>query len=120
MPAWLLLQAAPQGGALTMLLPMVLMFAIFWLIVWRPQSQEQQRLDKLRQGLKVGDEVFTVSGLVGKVAEVEASIVWLEVAPKTKIRVLRDRVQGLLSEALATSEAKDSKTEDAKGVGDAA
>ena len=111
MPVWLILQAAPQGGLLTMALPMVLMLAIFWLIVWRPQSQEQQRLDKVRQGLKVGDEVFTVSGLVGKVAEVEASIVWLEVAPKTKIRVLRDRVQGLLSEVSGTAV---DKKEDAK------
>ncbi|MEL6185341.1 MAG: preprotein translocase subunit YajC [Myxococcota bacterium] len=81
------------GGGEQFLLP-VLMFAIIYLVLIRPQAQEQKKQQAMLEKLKRGDEVITKSGFIGKVADVEANEITLELAPKVKARVLKSSVAG--------------------------
>lgn len=113
----LLAQAPPQGGSLTSTLLMVgLMFLVFWLLVWRPQSKEQERHQNFINSLKKGDEVVTADGLIGTVAEVDDKIITLKIARNTKIEVLRDKIRQTRAQALAQGE-PDEDDEDASDSG---
>ncbi len=63
---------------------------------YRAYKQHQAKLSQL----KVGDEVVTVGGLVGKIADIEGEIVVLEVAPHVRIKVLKRNIWGKKEEIL--------------------
>lgn len=107
----LLLQAQGGGQFMSTLIMMGLMFMVFWLLVWRPQSQEQQRHEAFIKGLKAGDEVVTASGILGKVKAVEDEVVTLEIGKKVQIRVLRKQIQLSQAEALGGGEGGDKEDE---------
>lgn len=73
------------------------MFAILYFILIRPQQKQQKKHQELLGGLKKGDEVILSSGIMGKVFSVEDRIVVIEVGDKTKLKVLKQAVQGLVS-----------------------
>ncbi len=93
-------QTAPdgaQGGGLDALIkafgvPLLAMIAIFYLLVWRPQSRERKRLAEWLAGMKKGDEVVTQSGIIGTVYLVEDRVVTLDVGGGNKLRVLKSQV----------------------------
>lgn len=98
----LLAQAQQQGQGMTGTFILVgLMFMVFWFLVWRPQSKEQERLETFTRSLKKGDKVVTASGLLGMVVEVDGNVVTLEIARNTKIRVLRRTIQSTEADAIA-------------------
>ncbi|MBQ2522469.1 MAG: preprotein translocase subunit YajC [Bacteroidales bacterium] len=85
------LQAAPagqaQGGSLSFILMMVLIFAVMWLFMIRPQRKQQKELEKFRNELKKGDDVITAGGILGKVAEITETDVLIKVDGEVKLRV---------------------------------
>jgi preprotein translocase subunit YajC len=104
-----LLQGAPaqQGSIASLAITMGLMFLVFWLVVWRPQSQEQERHKRMIDNLKVGDEIVTSGGLLGKIIKVEEKLLTVELAKGLQVKLVRTSVQALQSEHSATaSEAK--------------
>ncbi len=85
--------AQPQGGGgSTMIVMIAVMFAIFYLIVFRPQQKERKRQAEWLSSIKKGDEVVTQSGIIGTVALVEDRSVTLDVGGGNKIRVLKSTV----------------------------
>ena len=65
------LQAAgAQGGGLQMRIMMVVLFAIMYFFMIRPQQKKQKELQKMRDALKVGDRVVTSGGLHGTVSSI--------------------------------------------------
>ncbi len=94
--------AAPAGGGiLSTVLMFGAMFAVLYFILIRPQQKQQKKHQALLAGLKRGDEVILSSGIMGKVFAVEDRIVVIEINDKTKLRVLKQAVQGLVSPAEA-------------------
>ncbi|MEM1349875.1 MAG: preprotein translocase subunit YajC [Myxococcota bacterium] len=85
----IVLQAAASGGLMGLLVPMLLMFGVFYFLVLRPQTQEREARKSFIEGLKVGDEVVTTGGLLGTVRHVDGEVFTVEVARNTKIKVLR-------------------------------
>ena len=84
----LLTQATDPGGGLgAMLVPMAVIFLIFWLLVIRPQSKAQKELQAQIDGMKRGDTVRTRGGLIGRVAKVEEAEVTLKIDLDGKVRV---------------------------------
>lgn len=77
-----------------MLLPMVLIFAIFWFLIIQPQRKQQKRHREFLGTLKKGDEVVTQSGILGRVFAVDDSEVVLEIADKVKIKMIKGYVSG--------------------------
>ncbi|MFA6400651.1 MAG: preprotein translocase subunit YajC [Salinivirgaceae bacterium] len=76
-----------QGSALGQLLPLVVIIAIFYFFMIRPQMKKQKEVRVFREGIKKGDKVLTVSGVYGKISEVNDSTVLLEIADGVRIKV---------------------------------
>lgn len=82
-------QTAQQGGGLSMILMLVLIFVVMWLFMIRPQQKKQKEMQKFRDALKKGDKVVTVGGIYGTICEVKegAATVLLEVDKDVKLKV---------------------------------
>jgi preprotein translocase subunit YajC len=103
-----------QGGSFVSLsVTMGLMFLVFWLLVWRPQQKERETHERMVSNLKVGDEVVTTGGLLGKVVKAEEKILTLEIAKGVQVRQARTSVQALVDETKIA--AKVEIVEDKKG-----
>jgi preprotein translocase subunit YajC len=93
----LLAQAADQQspfGAFGLLVPAALFFVIFYFIVMRPQSRQQNAHKAFIDKLGKGDDVITSGGVVGKVDRVAGDLVFVEVANNVKLRVLKAQISG--------------------------
>ena len=80
---------------LSMFLPLAMMFAIFYFLVWRPQSQRAKQLKQMINNLKRGDTVVTAGGMLGKVAKTGAdgdTDLLVEVADNVEVRILKSAV----------------------------
>ncbi|MGH3366968.1 MAG: preprotein translocase subunit YajC [Nocardioidaceae bacterium] len=79
--------------ALAQLLPLVLIFALFWFLILRPARKKQQAAAALRSSLGVGDRVLLGSGIYGQVEALdEDGSLRLEIAPGVVVRAHRDAV----------------------------
>jgi preprotein translocase subunit YajC len=83
------------GGGLVGLLPLVLMFAIFYFLLIRPQQKKAKAHKEMIGNLKRGDSVVTTGGIYGRIAEINDTVITLEVADKVRIKVGRAFVTGL-------------------------
>ena len=88
-------QAAPQPGIIDMLMPLFLVGIVFYFILWRPQNKERAKRQDMLAGIKKGDEVITVGGILGKVDAISDGVVTLDVSKGQKLRVRLDYVAGL-------------------------
>ena len=93
---------------LAQLLPFVLIAAVFWFLLIRPQRKRQSELIRTQRGLEVGDEVLLGSGIVGRVAELpDDEFLHLEVAPGVRIKALRGAIVRNLTERPADEHVAD-------------
>lgn len=74
--------------------PIVLMAALFYFMVWRPQRKEQNSRKEMLNALKKGDEIFTIGGMCGKIVDLTEKTVVLEVAEGVKVTYLRTAISG--------------------------
>jgi len=83
--------AAQEGGrpGYEGIIMLVLMFAIFYFLLIRPQQKRAKQHRELVQGLKVGDAVVTAGGIHGKIASVQEGTVTVEIATGVKIKMNR-------------------------------
>ncbi len=86
--------AAQQGGrpGYEGILMLVIMFAIFYFLLIRPQQKRAKQHKQLLEALKVGDQVVTAGGIHGKIAALQESVVTIEIAAGVKIKVNRSSV----------------------------
>lgn len=97
---------------LASLLPLIAIFAIFWLLVIRPAQRRQKKMRTVQAELTVGDEVLTNSGIYGTVASLEEDRVGLEVADGVVMNLARAAVVGVQQPAGVATD-----TESATGTG---
>lgn len=89
--------AAPAGGTdLLSLAPMLVIFVLFYFMLIRPQMKQAKEHKTMVAALKVGDEVATTGGVIGKVTKVSDNFIAIEIAANTVINVQRHAVQTLL------------------------
>jgi len=62
--------AAQQGGIVSMVLPIALIFVIFYVFIIRPQNKKQKETQKMIDALKKGDKVVTIGGIHGVISSV--------------------------------------------------
>ena len=91
----LILQANPQaqGSSLPMWIMLALIFLVMWFFMIRPQRKQQKELEAMRNSLKKGDKVITAGGIYGIVAEVDERTVLMKVDENVKIRVDKTSIQ---------------------------
>jgi preprotein translocase subunit YajC len=79
----------PMFQTLTLALPMI---AIFYFLLWRPQSQRQKQLRQMVDTMRRGDTVVTAGGILGRVAKASAADdpeILVEIADNVQVRVLK-------------------------------
>jgi preprotein translocase subunit YajC len=88
----ILSQAAAVGGGASswlMLVPYLLIFAVFWLFLIRPQQVRMKQHRAKIDAVKVRDQVVTAGGVVGKVTKVDTDYVEVEIATGVKVKVVK-------------------------------
>jgi len=81
----ILLQA--QGTGWANIAMIVVLIAIFYLFMIRPQQKKQNEIKKFREGIKAGDNVVTAGGIYGKVRSVNDTTFDLEIAKDVRITI---------------------------------
>ena len=89
-----MLQAAAGANNYSFLIMMVVIFAIMWLFMIRPQQKKQKELQNFRNQITVGTEIITAGGIYGKVTSIDETnnILVVEVSKGVIIRVDRNSV----------------------------
>lgn len=93
------------GGSFSVFVPLILMFAVFYFLLIRPQQKKQRSQQDMLKSLKVGDRVVTTGGLYGTIVAGGDHIVKLEIADKVRVDVGRTYIAGKVE----TKEAKEEK-----------
>lgn len=88
---------AGQSSFLVNLLPLILIFVIFYFLLIRPQQKKQKELKKMLENLKKGDKVITQGGIYGTIEYLSQSTVTLKIAENVKIKVSRGAIAGIRS-----------------------
>jgi preprotein translocase subunit YajC len=91
------MEGAAGGSPLSMLLPFVLIFAVFYFIVIMPAKKQQRQKEAMVAALKKGDRVITTGGIYGTVAAVEDTSLLLKVSENAKIRISKTAIAGPVS-----------------------
>ena len=84
------------AGGLMSFLPIILMFAVLWFIMIRPQMKRQKESKAMREALAKNDEVVTAGGILGRVTKVNEQYVTVEIATGTEITVQKSAVTTVL------------------------
>jgi preprotein translocase subunit YajC len=88
----------PQPNLFGFLVPMLLIFAIFYFLIIAPSRKRQRKLQELVSALKRGDLVVTNGGIIGRVVRADDRTVTLTVAPNVDIKFSKGAVAGLAQE----------------------
>jgi len=88
--------AGAPGGGFMSFLPLIIIFVIFYFLLIRPQSKRAKEHRAMIAALAKGDEVVTGGGLLGRVTDLDESILTLEIAPNVSVKVQRPSVTQVL------------------------
>lgn len=91
-------QAAPaqQGSPISLLVMMVLFFAVFYFMAIRPQMKRAKEHRALLSGLSKGDEVLTNGGVAGRIDDLGESFVTVEIADGVKVKIQKNAISAVL------------------------
>jgi preprotein translocase subunit YajC len=107
-------EAAAQSPefSLSSFVPLVLIFAVFYFLIVRPQSKKMKDHQAMVNNLKIGNKVVTSGGIIGVVKEIDQkeNQIEVEIAEGVKIKILKNFV----SELVKNEEKKDKDKKDKK------
>ncbi|MDB9707187.1 preprotein translocase subunit YajC [Planktotalea frisia] len=87
-----------DAGALGQFVPLILIFAIMYFLLIRPQQKKLKDHQKMVEGLSRGDQVVTQGGLIGKVTKVkDNNEIEVEVADGVKVRVVQSTITSVIN-----------------------
>jgi preprotein translocase subunit YajC len=90
-------QAAPAGDpGFIGFLPILLMFALLYFLMIRPQMKRAKEQKAMIEALQKGDEVITAGGILGRITKLGEAYISVEIAPNTEINVQKAAVQMVL------------------------
>ena len=99
-------EAAPaQPNPLMSMAPLVIVFMVFYFLMLRPQKKKMEEEKKYLNELQKGEEVYTKSGIIGKVYGLTDKVVTLEVEDGHKIKVLKSYIGGSAKDILTPKQA---------------
>lgn len=87
------------GGGIQPIIFMLLMFAVFWFILIRPQQKKAKEHAAMLGNLKKGDQVITRGGVVGRISGVQDNLITIEVQEKVRIRIVKGYIDGKYQDA---------------------
>ena len=90
--AFVYLQAQAGGFDGSFMIMMIVIFAIMYFFMIRPQNKKQKEIQNFRKNLQVGQDVISAGGIYGKVKAIEDNVVVLEIASGVKIRIDKNSI----------------------------
>ena len=109
--AWAQTAGQTQSGGeqvlITTVIPLALLFAVFYFLIIRPQTKKASEHSKMLASLKRNDEVVTSGGLIGRITELGDKVVTVEVAPNVRVRIERPQITAISAYSKSPSGKKD-------------
>ncbi|MBP3961380.1 MULTISPECIES: preprotein translocase subunit YajC [Paenibacillus] len=90
-------------GSAASLLPFVLMFAVFYFLLIRPQQRKSKQRNSMLSSLKKGDKIVTIGGMHGTIMEISDDVVVLRVNDATKITFDRSAINTITTSAAVSA-----------------
>ena len=87
---------APAGGGLGILPLLLIMFAMMYFLIIRPQSKKAKEHEAMVQGLSKGDEVLTSGGILGKITDLDDQFLTLKISQNVEIQVQRRTIGAVM------------------------
>ena len=94
---------APQTNPAMSLIPFVLVFAVFYFLMIRPQKKRMEQEKTFLGALKKGDEIYTKSGIIGTIVGLTEKVVDLEITRGVKVKVLKSQIADKAEKIFATA-----------------
>jgi preprotein translocase subunit YajC len=86
------------AGGLAGFLPIIILFAIFYFLLIRPQQKKAKEHREMISNLKKGNRIVTSGGIYGTIISIDDTTIGLEIAEKVKIKLSRGNVAGRISD----------------------
>ncbi|SDR26955.1 protein translocase subunit yajC [Thermostaphylospora chromogena] len=90
-----------SGDAFTSLVPLILLFVVFYFLIIRPQRKRQQEQIRMQNSLTPGSRVMTTTGLFANVVAIDGDDVILEIAPGVESRWVKAAIGRVVTPAAA-------------------
>jgi preprotein translocase subunit YajC len=87
-----------QGSSYMTFLPIILIFAIFYFLLIRPQQKQKKEHQNLLSNLKVGDNVLTNGGIYGRITGIKDDKLTVEISDKVRVKVSRGHIAGVMKQ----------------------
>lgn len=97
---------AAQPNPIMSMIPLILVFLVFYFLMLRPQKKKMEEEKKFLEGIKKGEEVYTKSGLIGIVYGISDKVVTLQLEGDSKVKVLKSHISGPTKDIFAQKPAK--------------
>lgn len=100
---------APRGSAFGGLLPLILIFFVFYFLLIRPQQKKVREHQRLLDALKKGDEVITSGGIYGTISAVKGNVVDLKIAEEVKVVISKSAISTVVKPPASPEQGKETK-----------
>lgn len=93
-------ETSSQPSAIMQFLPIVVIFAIFYFLIIRPQSKKAKAENQMREALQIGNKVVTTAGIFGQVVEIhkEKSLISVSIAKDVTVVMYKSSIANVLKE----------------------
>ena len=88
--------APPPGGQFMQIGMIVVLFAVFYFLIIRPQRKRQKEMNSMLSALTVGDEVTTNGGILGKIRKIDENYVLVKVSENLELRFQKSAILAVL------------------------
>ena len=88
--------AAAAGDPFMALLPLVLFAVVFYFLLIRPQAKRQKEHRKMVEALAKGDEIISMGGMAGRIADIGENFALIEIADGVQVKIRRTAVESVL------------------------
>ena len=88
--------AEAQGGTLELILPLLLMFGIFYFLLIRPQQKKAKEHKNMVGALNKGDEIITNGGLLAKISDVDDNFLTCKISANVEVKIQRHAISAVL------------------------
>lgn len=89
-----------NGNIWATILPLVILIAVMYFLLIRPQKKREKEVNAMRSGVQVGDEIITIGGICGKVVKTKEDSLVIQVgADRVKFEIMRWAVSKVVEES---------------------